>query len=184
MSSAIDTDLLLAMAHSPLHNYAGAPGLTSYLLGNPGPTGCVRLFSCQREHEEAITPHSHRFDFECLVLRGSVRNHVWRPGGGDPFAVSRMKYLGTPGQFEREAEGTRSYIKHSLAYSAGQTYRMRHDAIHSINFSRGALVLFFEGPQRADSSVILEPWVNGERVPTFETREWMFKAETSAKGGE
>lgn len=47
--------------------------------------------------------------------------------------------------------------------------------IHSIRFLRGAEVLVFEGPEVAHSSVVLEPWAYGERVPTFKVEPWMFR---------
>lgn len=50
--------------------------------------------------------------------------------------------------------------------------------VHSIHFSRGAQVLFFEGPTVADTSIILEPNVDGETIPTFRVEPWMFKRST------
>jgi len=52
---------------------------------------------------------------------------------------------------------------------------MKSTQIHSINFAKGTEVLFFEGPTIMDTSVILEPYVDGETVPTFKTEPWMFK---------
>jgi len=53
---------------------------------------------------------------------------------------------------------------------------MKHDEIHSITFSKGAKVLFFEGPQVSDKSVIIEPIINGQTVSTYDVAPWMFKA--------
>ena len=33
----------------------------------------------------------------------------------------------------------------------------------------------FEGEERTDTSVILEPSTNGEVIPTFKVEDWMFK---------
>jgi hypothetical protein len=52
---------------------------------------------------------------------------------------------------------------------------MTADQVHSIFFSRGAIVLFFEGSKESDTSIILEPFVNNEIVPTFKVEPWMFK---------
>lgn len=183
MSRTIDADFILQIAHSPLSNYAGVPGLTSYLIGALSEKGCARVFHSLREHEEAITPHSHRFDFECFVLRGEVRNHIWTEGCGDLFSSTRMKYLGTPGDFEKTEIGFGPFKKTTSIYSEGEAYRMKHDEIHSINFSRGAVVLFIEGPQRTNESIILQPHVNGETVPTFEVRDWMYKSAEKVTGG-
>lgn len=60
-------------------------------------------------------------------------------------------------------------------YYSGTTYGMDAHQIHSIRFLRGAEVLVFEGPEVAHSSVVLEPWAYGERVPTFKVEPWMFR---------
>jgi hypothetical protein len=167
---------LLTMAHSPVHNYA-IPGLSSWLIGQPGPAGTVRLFQCEREHQEAITPHSHRFDFQCWVLEGSVRNRIWKKHhDGDAFIESTLAYGGDVGKYAMQtADEPTRWGHEDRVYEAGQCYSMKADEVHSIYFSRGARVLFFEGPTKAHSSVILEPWVNNERVPTMEVRPWMFQ---------
>lgn len=43
-----NVEMLLAMRHSPRHNYV-VPGLTSWLIGQPAPTGTVRLFESHRK---------------------------------------------------------------------------------------------------------------------------------------
>ena len=60
------------------------------------------------------------------------------------------------------------------SYLAGDTYFMRHTDIHSIRFEKGSEVLFFEGQPKAPGSAMLEPWVDGQVVPTFKTEPWMF----------
>lgn len=166
------------MKHSPVRNYA-IPGLTSWLIGAPTVHGCVRLFECSREHHEPITPHSHRFDFECVVLAGSVRNILWTPVAderrGDRYQSSRLIYRGGIGHYAIDKDGIDTYEGTAFAYRAGDSYSMKADEIHSIYFSRGAKVLFFEGPTIADESLILEPYVDGEVVSTFKVEPWMFK---------
>ncbi len=178
----IDLTFIDKMKHSPVRNYA-IPGLTSWLIGAPSKHGCVRLFECSREHHEPITPHSHRFDFECLVLAGSVRNIIWTevatPRCGDLFMESRLVYRGGIGHYETERGTSQLYLGSPYLYKAGDRYSMKADEIHSIYFSRGAKVLFFEGPTIADSSLILEPYVDGEVVPTFKVEPWMFKREAA-----
>lgn len=51
---------------------------------------------------------------------------------------------------------------------------MKAEEIHSITFSRGASVLFFEGPRKTDTSTVLEPVVDGETIPLFRTEPWMY----------
>lgn len=172
------TPLLGRMAHHRLDNYI-IPGLSSSLIGGES-KGTVRLFECSRAHEENITPHSHRFDFQCLVLEGSVTNIVWTPASeredGDFYAGAVLRYRGAPGEYQKSPGDVGRYKATPNAYEAGDWYGMSHDEIHSIYFSRGAKVLFFEGPQISNETVILEPWVNGALAPTFEVKPWMFLA--------
>lgn len=170
-----DVDALIGMAHSPIRNYV-IPGVTSWLIGEPSKAGTMRLFHCSRDHQENVTPHSHRFDFQCWVLRGQVVNRVWTPNGyGDKFMHTNLVYRGECGQYEKIAIGPGNYKFKDTGYDAGDCYAMRAEEVHSIKFSRETLVLFFEGPNRSDKSLILEPFVDGETVPTFEVKPWMFK---------
>jgi len=170
-------NFLQAMKHSPIQNYGGIPGLTSWLIGAPGEHGLVRLMECSREHQEPIIPHSHRFNFRCLVLAGTVRNLVWKHGvkHGDEYQMSLLGYRGKPGEYAKQAMGVERWAVISSIYHEGQEYGMAADEVHSIFFSRGACVLFFEGPKVSDSSVILEPVVDGVVIPTFKVEPWMFK---------
>jgi hypothetical protein len=168
---------LLSMAHSRLGNYAGIPGLSSSLLGGPE-HGKVRLFDCSREHPESLVPHSHRFNVMCLVLNGHVVNHIWRKGGADKYTATRLTYLGAPGCLQRsEAHAESCYTRYSTKYGHGEFYNMAAQDIHSIDFSRDALVLFFEGPELTTDTVILEPFVDGQTVPTFNVQPWMYQRE-------
>ncbi len=167
--------MLDKMMHSPVRNYA-IPGLTSWLVGSPSPKGTVRVFECSRDHQEAIIPHSHRFDFQCWVLAGKVRNRVWTKAysGGDWFTRTDLIFGDMGSYVKGGAEGHR-YDFRDAEYAEGQWYSMRANEIHSIYFARGTQVLFFEGPTLSDRSVILEPWENEETVPTFKVEPWMFK---------
>ena len=170
---------LLKMAHSPVRNYV-VPGLTSSLIGMPSPAGTMRLFECERDHQETITPHSHRFDFQCWVLRGEVRNRIWRSnftkyGDGDLYEATLLHYEGEIGAYRMEPGEVNRWQYTDTVYAEGQCYAMRSAEVHSIHFSRGARVLFFEGPKVADSSMIIQPFCGGEVVPTMEVKPWMFK---------
>ncbi len=167
---------LMEMAHSPVHNYA-IPGLTSYLIGKEEPgRGLVRMFHSERDHQEEITPHSHRFGFVCQVLVGSVINRVWeRNEGGDQFLETRLTYCDQIGDYSRESGTVDRWIHRDQEYLAGDVYSMRAEEVHSIKFSRGAVVLFFEFPTTNSQSVILEPWVDDQHIRTMEVKPWMFK---------
>lgn len=170
---------LMRMAHSPLRNYA-IPGLTSYLIGNPSPQGCVRLFHSTRDQIEPIAPHSHRFDFQAWVLSGSVRNRIWEKTTWlderlDYFWASEVTYMGGAGQYEAKRQDRWTWWHKDMVYEAGSCYSMESHEVHSIYFSKGALVLMFEGPKVSDTSIVLEPDAYGEVVPTFRVEPWMFQ---------
>lgn len=174
-------DFIERMKHSPAHNYV-IPGLTSWLIGTPSKEhGCVRLFTMSRHHEEPIIPHSHRFDFRCLVLRGHVHNHLWRVdfGGGDWYEVSDVTYEGELGKHRKTAVRRDRYSREVNIYASGDEYAMRAEQFHSIYFERNTAVLFFEGPNRLELSQVLEPVVDGDTIPLFKTEDWMFRREAS-----
>lgn len=181
-------DALQPMLNSKLRNYI-VPGLDSYLVGGVQPNGIsagtefgkVRLFDAVRQTFEFVTPHNHRFDFTCLVLRGMVKNTIFWPGGENaelwcPSTIAQV--CGANGLLEynhvRDTEPT-PWSPESITYVAGETYSMTFAQIHSIKFWKGAKVLFFEGPPKAPTSTMLEPWVDGRCIPTFRTEPWMFE---------
>lgn len=183
--SAIETpmpaallNVLRSMAHEPVRNYV-LPGLTSMLIGGFG-QGRVRLFAAARDSREWIVPHSHRFDFVCLVLRGKVTNVRFTVGGIDhanAYAIGRLKRsTGGFGEYDivHGTEPTR-FREEEATYAAGDFYAMRAPEIHSIRFGAGAEVLFFEGPDLQEETVFLEPWCDGGVVPTFAVQPWMFQ---------
>lgn len=176
----IDKKLLRAMMHSPVRNYV-VPGLTSWLIGEPSPKGTMRFFECSRGHQENITPHSHRFDFQCWVLSGRVTNRVWRHSfsTGDKYVHTNLVYGGEIGSYERIRMGVASYAATDTLYGPDEWYSMKASEIHSIYFAAGTEVLFFEGPTISNQSLILEPWVDGDDIPTFKVEPWMFKREPS-----
>jgi hypothetical protein len=176
-------DLLKAlkpMIHSRVHHYA-TPGLTSVLVGGSG-HGKVRMFLSDRDTREWITPHSHRFDFTCLVLRGTVENIVFTraeesstEGNWYASALIHPRAGGMGGYYVERGGPLALWRENSTVYREGDTYSMTSKQIHSIRFSRDSIVLFFEGPEVTEDSVALEPFSNGELVRTFDTAEWMFK---------
>lgn len=172
---------LQQMAHSPIRNYATA-GLTSQLIGGEK-YGKVRMFTADRDTREFITPHSHRYDFLCLVIAGEVTNTLYdeenrkRPGSNE-FTVSSIEATKEFGKFWSREVRVASFTEYATKYVAGEMYEMDWKQIHSINFSKGAVVLFLEGPEQNDYSYILEPFSDGAKVPTFNTPDWMFKVKS------
>lgn len=173
-----DIDALLRMAHSPVCNYV-LPGLTSSLIGAPSDKGSVRLLLNEREHQESVTPHSHRFDFMCWVLRGSVRNRLWTESydsdrEADEYRTTTLRYGGEIGKYETEPGEVHRWRFSDAVFTEGQCYSMRSHEVHSIFFARRTVVLFFEGPATSDRSIAIEPVVKGETIRTLEVRPWMF----------
>lgn len=164
------------LINAPVKNYV-IPGLTSSLVGGNG-YGQVRLFNNEREHEEPICPHSHRFSFACVVLAGSVRNRIWTKqecGTGDEYESLELIKTGQFGAYE-QALGERAFWDFKeTKYSQGELYSMTSDEVHSIYFSRGAKVLFFEGPETNKTSIVLQPVVDDKTVSTFSVADWMFE---------
>lgn len=171
----LDVELIKSMARSQVRDYV-IPGLTSSLIGGDG-KGMVRLFSQERTHEEPITPHSHRFDFQCAVLKGEVRNRIWRVDiDGDEYQETVLEHHGQFGdQTRRRAIGIDRWSFTESTHVAGTSYGMRAEQIHSIYFSKGAEVLFFEGPSYSMNSAMLEPVSGGRVIPTFRVDPWMFR---------
>jgi hypothetical protein len=168
----MDLAAIAELSHSTLRNYI-LPGLDSSLLG-----ATTRIFTNARESSGMITPHSHRFDFQCLVMRGSVVNTIYDVDeSGDAYMMSSLRYMGEPGAYEKLQGIDGLFSARKATYEAGEWYGMRHDEIHSISFSRDAVVLFIEGAQVTDTSVYLEPFVRGEVIPTMNTEPWMFAKE-------
>jgi len=169
---------LVSMRHSPLRNYI-VPGLTSWLIMDNGTAGKIRLFESSRNQQEFITPHSHRFDFSACVIRGHVHNTLWTPSEqfGDEYVVTNSTYLGQPGEYEKQSKVVARFVDSTICYDDGEWYSMKHNEIHSIKFSRDAVVLFFENRAITTTTQVLEPFVNGQHVPTMKVEPWMFKKE-------
>lgn len=164
------------MSHHSVRNYI-APGLTSSLLGGDG-RGMVRVFTSDRDTREWVTPHSHRFNFSCIVIRGQVENMLFTPGAGNKYCPATLRRKGGIGEgYEviRNPENAKEYTELTRVYSQGETYSLAHTDIHSIRFSKDAVVLFLEGPLVVEETTILEPFSNGSIVETFETKPWMFQ---------
>lgn len=165
------------MKNNTIKNYVLA-GLDSSLIGGEH-SGSVRLFEKDLNQLDNVTPHSHRFHFSCLVLCGVVENIIWTVSNeksNDAFEKRKITYAGEPGEYTitKKVEIKR-YKPDSTLYGAGEVYSMTAREIHSINFSKGAKVLFFEGPQISNNSFILEPVRrDGSVVRTFQKQPYMF----------
>lgn len=174
--------ILAAMSHSRVRNYA-TPGLTSHLIGGGASAGKVRMFTCDRDTRDWIAPHSHRYDFVCLVLGGAVLNLTYtevtyQSSTSNAFCRSTLALdEGTLTRYVAKSDGLRRhYEEKGTEYREGDFYAMEADDIHSIEFHRNAHILFFEGPEVRETSIVLEPYSDGACVPTFHTPPWMFQS--------
>ena len=173
------TAVLQSMQRNGLRNYV-IPGLSSHQLGDGARGGQVRMFSCFRDQQEHITPHSHRFDFAAYVLNGKVWNQIWTIDDEDEgglYMVSELLYGGEVGEYKYKNLYPKSFRRETTSYSTGDWYFMRANEIHSIEFQAGTQVIFFEGPEKTNGTKILEPFVHDKVVRTFDIKEWMFEKE-------
>lgn len=173
--------MLNSMAHSGVRNYA-TPGLSSFLIGGAEKYGKVRMFQSDRDTRDWIAPHTHRYDFLCYVISGTVENILFKEVEygydtelANKFAICKVTNGPKIGDYDVNHMRTAPFIESSMTYSPGETYDMTSDEYHSIRFSKGAVVLFFEGPQKQAFSYMLEPYSNGARVETFASSAWMFR---------
>ena len=163
------------MRHKPIRNYI-LPGLSSYLIGDGNENGTVRMFDSARETHEYICPHSHRYDFACLVLEGSVLNTIYHPADDadtDWYVQSELTYRNI-GEYTTKRIALARFKFDTTKYTAGEIYAMSRREIHSIKFSKNAKVLFFEGPSISVKTLALEPHVHGRHISLMKTEDWMF----------
>lgn len=169
------------LKHSPIHNYI-LPGLTSWMLkAGDEDNGAVRMFESSRETQEFTTPHSHRYGLHCEVLEGWVENTIWTGsttfGSGqiaDEWMMCRLKYGGEPGKYDMTHQGMCRFQYSTTRHQKGSSYSMKHTDIHSIRFSRGAVVIITETRHRTDTTQILLPMAYDKPVPTFQVQPWMY----------
>lgn len=168
--------IIMDMKNSSIYNYI-LPGFTSSLIGGEK-FGKVRLFTASRHQHEFITPHTHRFDFACYILQGFVENKIWAETdkeNGDLFESSLLIKKSNFGEYNLTRNKREYWFFTNRTFQQGDWYFLDYDIYHSISFSQDAIILFFEGPQKADSSYILEPVVDNVKIPTFKVEDWMFQ---------
>lgn len=187
------SEVVDSMKNGVIRNYI-VPGLDSFLLSR---NDCkVRLFEMTREQEMFITPHSHRFDFACCVLKGSVTHYVYEQAGDSEsiypeiplplngFMIHQInEYVASekvpgPGSntgFKIIPLGYGHFTRKKTFYPSGSWYTLTIEKFHSIEFTMGAQVLFLEGAEQGSTSYFLEPVVNGKVISLFSIPEWMYQ---------
>lgn len=159
-----------------LENYV-VPGLRSTELGTAVGGGMVRMFEMQRDPEGEITPHDHRYGFQCYVLEGRVVNRLYHVSPAPFPAAARWARLGYDrgtrklfGEPELVAGSTSRHV-----YNAGEWYQMSAFDFHSITFDQGTRVLFIEGPVQNENVSVLLPYHAGRVCDTYVWRDWMME---------
>jgi hypothetical protein len=98
----------------------------------------------------------------------------YKDPNGDDFMLSKIEYEGQIGDYDKTELGPDKYAFNQLSATEGQSYHMKHDEIHSMEFTPGAAVLIIEGPTMFPVSHIIEPIVDDRVIPTLKTEPWMF----------
>jgi hypothetical protein len=188
----LEIEKLMTLSISKIENYAMI-GLTSYLVTNRSDSkGCMRMFHAERHSIQMITPHNHRYDLDCRVLRGTVVNTLWLEAhncvGSEPplegkptydrFGVSDIIYGGTPGEYQRRRNRESWFrpVAHVHTADRNPEYSMASHEFHSITFQKDACVLVFEGPTESSVSQIIEPYCPNKFIETMRVESWMFKS--------
>lgn len=166
-------NLINSIKHSKIPNYI-LPGVDSYLLH-----GDIRILESCRDTREFVTPHSHRRNLHCTVIQGEVLNVEYQKTGSPSAATwycSTLRYL-SKGEYQViPTPEPETYYETYKRYSAGDSYTLLAQNIHSISFKKGTVLMLQESGEPTPSSVILEPaGSDGQRIPTFHVAPWMFK---------
>jgi len=183
----MNLNTLMCMSGEEIHNYI-LPGLTSRKIATGEDGGMVRMFEMTAQQQGTITPHSHRFDLTCCVLHGEVLHQRYKditaPGDTSEYQYAGswvptwLKYDGAPGHYsEPERRPRGEYCVKTESFVQGDWYQLKYNEIHSVAFARTTKLLLFEGPPQTDVTTLIEPYVNGERIPTFRVEPWMFQTE-------
>ena len=138
-------------------------GLDSTLLSK----GLFRIFEANYETQVRL-PHSHKYNFACLVLKGSVLNRVYKPIENNKYKENNELHAeycvaiqtGTLGDYKFNKQHRQAFEITEKLHGEGDWYQMTHEEIHTIRFSKGALVLFIEGPAVTDQVEVLFPYAS------------------------
>jgi hypothetical protein len=176
--SAMTADRLILIGKNPIKNYI-IPGLESRVI-EEFEDGLIRIFIATRSQNQFITPHSHRYNLTCKVMRGGVINKIWVKTDDpscDTFTMCKAKYGGEPGNYGDVQElSVDRWTSKEDYYGRGKTYYMHKNQVHSIEFIKDTVLLLNEA-ERDNSvpSVYLEPNIDGQTINTFNVQPWMFE---------
>ncbi len=170
-----------SMKGGSIKNYI-LEGLTSTLIDQ----GSIRLFESSRHQTRQITPHSHTYHLFCVVLSGGVFKKTWTLYEGefgerseadfktDEFMLSTIEKTDKFGKYKKTNESVGRYFNRIAKFNTGNCYEIKQGEIHSIDFSKDAVVLVFQSPEVEEISQVIEPIYEGEVIETLITEDWMF----------
>lgn len=160
---------------STLENYV-IPGLRSVAYLKTDDNGAMlRSFEMTAHQEYYITPHNHRYNFECFVLDGEVENTIFNPIEATRATADHVIVPYDEAKHDIDLEKTEFVraISSSRKHPEGDWYSMRHDQFHTITFAKGTRVLFLQGASVVKVSHCMLPYNAGRICNTFIWRDWM-----------
>lgn len=171
-----------SLSISTIENYV-VPGLYSFLLTEKNEdVGCIRAFMQTLHQEYFVTPHSHRYNHEIIMIKGECQQILYEETSirSDDYSQfyrkSTIEYLNSPGKYRHSLGGhLGQYVRRNKRLEEGQRFRLNSDEIHSIFFNKGAIALIKEGPDIDCMSYILQPIAKDELINTFQVNEWAFR---------
>lgn len=180
---------LLLQPYSPtrvIPDYT-VPGLNFWFLSKNPDNGLDRYaFEATRHPSRWVTPHNHLGDLHFHVLRGrawEVRytevkgvDKVLFYDSGNTERWIKSSITNTPHEVVRHgATKVCTYLAETQVHLKGSMFFIGHPEIHSIEYSKGTIVVFDAGPTMKNKVDILEPQgYNGIHIKTHTLEPWMF----------
>ena len=120
--------------------------------------------------DNSLSIHNHSFDFTAWILKGKVRNIVYKESNaGDEYVVYRTKYHDERSILESSGRQVRIAVCQDTVYGKGCSYSLRSDAYHRtlrVDGFSAMTVLLTTSTERAEPFV-LGPIDSGEPQYSF-----------------
>lgn len=89
------------------------------------------------------TPHNHRYDFESKILKGQIKNNIYKLCNGNDYFVDKDScQSGYKSEFSPILTGFE--LVSSNIYRQGEKYTMKHDVFHTVE-SNNCITLLKRG---------------------------------------
>lgn len=134
----------------------------------------LHVWSPQHAVEDVSVIHDHPWDFESLVLCGSIRDIVYREAIGVPTHSGQRIRCGAGGHADGVQSDVRLFVESDETFAPGQIYRRSTDQLHESIPEPGTVTVitrtFMADPDHAHVYFALNTeWVSAE--PRLATRE-------------